>query len=149
MNQPMLQAVPLGDREGAVDSWVMPTNLPNGVAIFPRRFQGERFWTFDSEKIILIPMPAQKVEDTLKDYVDYPVLVHNHRHALLASSDNIPEHYQPFILYFVSDVYVRHSKEPNQLFIYCLKYKDGKWSEDEVRCDTIPGKGTGRIIMMR
>jgi hypothetical protein len=157
MLQPELKAVPESDILGAVDSWTSPTDLPNDTLMSPRRFLGERFWKFDPDKIILIPMPALAVRITLLDYINYPVLVHNHRKWMLENQDQIPESYRPFEIYFPSDTYLHHLEDrtaENICHIYRITFKDNGWSEDEVSINHIPLKSKDgsiqcRIIMMR
>lgn len=152
MNKPKLHAVEDSEIIGAVDSWIMPTNLPPDTAILPRRFLGQRLWKFEPEKICLLPMPAQKVENTLKDYVGFAVLTHNHRQWLLENPADIPAEYQPHHIYFPSDSYIHHNPEkPTETsrFIYKMVYKANTWIEEQVCFGLIPSMGSGRIIMMR
>ena len=143
----MLQAVPLGDREGAVDSWVMPTNLPNDVAIFPRRFQGERFWTFDAEQTRLLPASMQLLSSTVDDYEFLPVLVYNHLCWMLENQERLPEDWRPYKIYFPSDRFFRIGISVG--FVYMIHYKDGDWIKAEARLDEKPVKGIGKFITMR
>lgn len=152
MEPTQLRAVSDTEQAGSVDSWTLPEDLPADVAIFPRRFMGERLWKFNSENILLMPMPAQKVEDTLSDYLDYSVLTHNHRKWFLKNQKEAQELCKAHAIYFLSDVYIRHdpTKPPEATrFIYRITCKDGKCIEEEVRLESIPPKGTGRIILMR
>lgn len=149
MNQQTpLHLVADSELDGTVDSWRLPHGLPAGVAIFPRHFSGERLWKYDPKNTILIPAPAIRIEDIISDYVEYQVLVHNHRRSMLEKQEDIPEEYRPFVIYFPSDVYLR-CVEAAVRFIYCIKYVDDKWTEGEARLDSVPLKGNGRIIMMR
>lgn len=147
MSQTILQAVPSGDREGAVDSWVLPTNLPANVAILPRRFKGERFWLFDLEQIQLLPASMQVLSETVSDYESFPVLVYNHLCWLLENQQRLPEAWREYKIYFPSDRFFRIGISVG--FVYMIHYKDGDWIKAEARLDEKPAKGNGKFITMR
>ena len=96
-------------------------------------------------------MPAQKVEDAVRDYVGYPVLTHNHRKWLLENQADIPEGYKPFHLYFAGDIYIQNEQGKPEItrFIYRLVFKNEAWIEEQAIFGHIPSAGSGRIIMMR
>lgn len=151
MNPPKLHAVADSEIPGAVDSWTLPTDLPKDTAIIPRMFLGPRMWNFDPATIILLPMPAQKVEDVVRDYAGFPVLTHNHRKWLLENQEAVPEECKPFHLYFPSDVYVHNESGRPEItrYIYRLVFKNKAWIEEPANFGQIPSVGLGRIIMMR
>ena len=144
--QPALQSVPVDlENEGAIDSWVLPENLPSDIAIFPHRFKGERFWKLDEKRMKLFPVPTQLLSETIVDYREFPVLTYAHMRWMLDNQEEIPESLREFKIYFPTDSFLRLNAPC--AFIYGIEFKEGEWKEFEARLDGKPGKG-GRLIIV-
>jgi hypothetical protein len=150
MSQSTLHAVAASDEALTIDTWLAPVSLPEGTSIIPFRSPAPREWTFVPQSIMLVPMPAKRIEDTIKDYVGYAVLTHHHRKWLLEHQRDMLEEWTKFDLYFPSDVYLYYDF-PNKAvrqFVYRIKYGEDKtWSEEQALIESIPPAGSGRIMM--
>jgi hypothetical protein len=143
--QPALQSVPSDvENEGAIDSWILPENLPAGIFISPHKFKGERFWKFDEKRLKPFPVPTQLLSDTIEDYREFPLLTYIHMRWMLDNQEDMPESFREFKIYFPTDSFSRVNGPC--AFIYGIEFKEGEWKEFEARLDGKPGKGS-RFLM--
>lgn len=143
--QAALQAVPTDlEKDGAIDSWILPENLPLDIFISPHKFKGERFWKFDEKRLKPFPVPAQLLSETIEDYREFPVLTYVHMRWMLDNQEKIPESLREFRIYFPTDSFSRVNAPC--AFIYVIEFKEGEWKQFEARVDGKPGKGS-RFLM--
>jgi len=146
MSQPQLHTVSESEISGATDTWISPTDLPEGVGFFPNRPLCDRFWRFDPSRLMPIPMPSVEIAQTVKDLKMLPTPSYNQTNVILKESSKMLEDWRGFKFYFPREYFWRIGAPAG--FIYTIQFQDGDWLRSEARLDDKPIKDISRYFIM-
>jgi hypothetical protein len=129
-----------------IDLWLCPEDLPDDIAVIPRKLPENRHWLFDPANVLLLPSPVVLVEELVETYRDQPVMGYHQLQWMMNHPKEVIVLFGNTKIYFLGFEFRR---QPWQGSVFALQQKDGTLHRTEERFDSKPMKGGGRIIMMR